>query len=44
MKYLNEGFTTIKCNDWEDNSQWVIDSLKLKILLRILDFNPYFTF
>ena len=44
MKLLNEGFTTIKCNDWEENSQWVIDSLKLnffyfRFLSPIIHFN-----
>ena len=33
MNYLNEGFTTIKCYNWEENSEWVIDSRKLNFYL-----------
>ena len=26
---LREGFTTIKCNNWEENSAWIMSNYKL---------------
>ena len=29
LAYLNEGFNTIKCNAWDKNSAWIMNSYKL---------------
>ena len=36
MKNLNESFRTIKCSICGENSQWIIEFLKLKCLFKIL--------
>ena len=38
---LYEGFTVIKCNNWEENSTWIMSNYKLNELILNIIFKNY---